>query len=57
MTVASPCTKVCSIDPATRICRGCARSIDEITAWASMSVAEQRALLVELATRQVTTPA
>lgn len=31
--VPSPCVAVCRIDPATNLCEGCARSIDEISDW------------------------
>ncbi|WP_103173389.1 DUF1289 domain-containing protein [Paracoccus sp. SY] len=30
--IESPCIKVCVIDPATRLCTGCWRSLDEIAA-------------------------
>ena len=30
---ASPCLGICLMDPATRMCRGCLRTIDEIRAW------------------------
>ncbi|MDD4887155.1 MAG: DUF1289 domain-containing protein [Thiomonas sp.] len=36
MTVPSPCINVCSMDEATGLCRGCARTLDEIARWASM---------------------
>ena len=31
--IPSPCTSVCTIDPATGWCAGCLRTIDEIAAW------------------------
>ncbi|WMW80472.1 DUF1289 domain-containing protein [Undibacterium cyanobacteriorum] len=31
--VLSPCTKVCKISPATSLCLGCGRTLDEIAAW------------------------
>jgi predicted Fe-S protein YdhL (DUF1289 family) len=34
--VPSPCVDVCKMDAATGWCLGCARSIDEIAAWASL---------------------
>ena len=34
--VPSPCVDVCKIDPATGWCLGCARTIEEIAAWASL---------------------
>ena len=30
--IESPCIDVCVIDPQSRLCKGCLRSIDEITA-------------------------
>ncbi|NKJ42486.1 DUF1289 domain-containing protein [Novosphingobium sp. SG720] len=41
----SPCTGVCAIDPASAQCRGCARTITEITAWYHAEPAEKRAIL------------
>ena len=29
----SPCIKICVIQPETRLCTGCLRTIDEISAW------------------------
>ena len=48
----SPCTNVCQIHPATRLCLGCARSIDEIAAWSRMSAQERQAVMVDLPNRQ-----
>ena len=36
-TVPSPCTNVCKIDPTTGWCEGCARTLDEIAAWSTLS--------------------
>jgi len=41
----SPCIHVCSIDPASRLCIGCGRSIDEISRWVAMSPAARRAIM------------
>lgn len=38
---ASPCINICQMDAATGLCRGCARTLDEIAAWSSLSVAER----------------
>jgi predicted Fe-S protein YdhL (DUF1289 family) len=51
MSVASPCTKVCTLDPASGLCVGCGRTGDEIGRWAGMSEAEQRALVAVLPRR------
>ena len=39
--ISSPCTKVCTIDSASRLCLGCGRSLDEIARWGGMSEAER----------------
>lgn len=33
--IASPCINLCRIDPETRLCEGCARSLHEIGGWMS----------------------
>lgn len=48
---ASPCTGVCSIDPVTQACRGCARTLAEIGAWLGASAAEKRGILDAVAQR------
>jgi predicted Fe-S protein YdhL (DUF1289 family) len=40
---ASPCVQLCALDP-TGICRGCGRSLDEITRWASASATTRWAI-------------
>lgn len=42
--VPSPCISICRMDPATDLCEGCLRTIDEIGDWGSMS--NQRRLQV-----------
>ena len=49
---ASPCLGICLMDPATRMCRGCLRTIDEIRAWYEASAAEKHAILARLETRR-----
>jgi uncharacterized protein len=48
----SPCLGICIVDPATRQCRGCLRTVDEITRWYEASPAEKRTLLAVLVTRR-----
>ncbi|MEO1043814.1 MAG: DUF1289 domain-containing protein [Pseudomonadota bacterium] len=43
--VESPCTNICTIDGATGFCRGCGRTIVEITEWASASHQRQQAII------------
>jgi uncharacterized protein len=32
-SIASPCTRVCIVDPALKLCVGCGRTLDEIAGW------------------------
>ncbi len=50
--VASPCTGVCRMDPATGWCVGCRRTIDEIVAWASLDDAARRLVRITLKQRR-----
>jgi predicted Fe-S protein YdhL (DUF1289 family) len=52
-TVPSPCTRVCVIDPVSKLCRGCLRTIDEITDWGGKSPVEKRAVLAVLKDRRI----
>ncbi len=50
--IESPCINVCVVHPVTRLCTGCARSIDEITHWSRMSPEARAAVMLELPTRE-----
>jgi predicted Fe-S protein YdhL (DUF1289 family) len=50
----SPCLGICLMDPATRHCRGCLRTVEEIAGWYEASPADKRALLAVLAARRAT---
>jgi predicted Fe-S protein YdhL (DUF1289 family) len=47
----SPCVKLCTVHPVERICVGCLRSVDEITAWSRMSPEARTAIMAELPSR------
>ena len=47
----SPCIKVCQMDPQRGLCLGCARTLDEIARWASMTDEEHERILAELPRR------
>jgi len=51
--VDSPCTNVCIIDPQNGLCRGCYRTLSEVSLWISYTRAEKLALLQTLAQRKV----
>ncbi|HEX6442689.1 MAG TPA: DUF1289 domain-containing protein [Stellaceae bacterium] len=48
----SPCLDICLMDPRTRMCRGCLRTVEEIAAWYNASHAEKRAILARLEQRR-----
>ena len=48
----SPCIKVCQMDTQRGLCLGCARTLDEIARWGSMSDAEREAVLLLLEARK-----
>jgi len=47
----TPCVKICALDPATGLCSGCGRSLEEIGAWLNLSDAERRRIMAELPER------
>jgi predicted Fe-S protein YdhL (DUF1289 family) len=49
--IESPCNRVCTLDPASGLCLGCGRSLDEITRWTQMTDAERALVLVEAGRR------
>ena len=48
----SPCTRVCVLDPESRLCTGCYRTIDEIAGWSRFSAEEKLAVLDQLSGRR-----
>jgi len=49
--IASPCNKVCTLDPISASCIGCGRTLTEIGAWSGMSDAERARIMAELPRR------
>jgi predicted Fe-S protein YdhL (DUF1289 family) len=50
--VPSPCVQICIIEPSDGLCVGCARTLDEIATWGSMSNEARRALMQRLPSRR-----
>ncbi|MDE2164750.1 MAG: DUF1289 domain-containing protein [Alphaproteobacteria bacterium] len=50
--VASPCVRVCVVDPQTGLCRGCGRTLAEIAAWPTLDDAGRRRVLETAASRR-----
>ncbi len=51
MSKETPCIAVCMIDPKTKLCFGCGRTLPEIARWHNMDSAERLAVMEALATR------
>ena len=54
--IESPCVRVCIRDGTRDICRGCYRTLGEISKWSSYTHAQKLALLEDLAQRKARTP-
>lgn len=50
--VPTPCIKLCKLDPATGLCRGCLRTGAEIAAWRDADAARRKHILQEVAFRR-----
>lgn len=51
MSKATPCIAVCMMDPRTKLCFGCGRTLPEIARWHRMETAERLAVMAKLASR------
>ena len=51
MSKETPCIAVCMMDPKTKLCLGCGRTLPEIARWHRMESAERLAVMEGLATR------
>lgn len=47
----SPCVKLCVVHPEERICIGCLRTIEEISAWSQLSPAARAEITANLPAR------
>jgi uncharacterized protein len=50
--VASPCINICQMDAHSGLCRGCFRTIEEITAWTRINDAARQQILAAVLTRR-----
>ncbi|MBO4225348.1 MULTISPECIES: DUF1289 domain-containing protein [Bradyrhizobium] len=51
MSTETPCIAVCMIDPRTKLCFGCGRTLPEIARWHKMDSAERLAVMTLLPAR------
>jgi predicted Fe-S protein YdhL (DUF1289 family) len=54
--VVSPCISVCSIDPDTKMCIGCLRTLKEIGGWRTMAAEQKQAVVAACNERAKTQP-
>ncbi len=50
--LSSPCINLCKMDPASGLCQGCFRTLEEITAWARSDEERQAEILTAVAARR-----
>jgi len=50
-SISSPCNRICVVHPASRLCIGCGRSLDEIAGWIALSETERRQIMAQLPAR------
>jgi len=48
----SPCINLCKMDPASGLCAGCYRTLDEIAAWSGLDNRRRKAVLTAIAARR-----
>jgi uncharacterized protein len=51
MSIQTPCTAICAIDPVSGLCRGCGRTLDEIARWTVLTDGERARIMAELPDR------
>lgn len=49
--VQSPCVKLCVVHPEERLCVGCYRTIEEITAWSRLTHEARAEIMADLPAR------
>jgi predicted Fe-S protein YdhL (DUF1289 family) len=49
--IETPCVKICTLDHAAGMCRGCGRTLTEIAQWTRLNDAERRTIIDQLPAR------
>jgi predicted Fe-S protein YdhL (DUF1289 family) len=49
--IETPCTRVCVVHPALKMCIGCGRSLEEIAGWIDFDAAERARIMAQLPLR------
>ena len=50
--IVSPCIRICAVDKATGWCRGCYRTLHEISYWTRLTAMQKHALLARCGERR-----
>ena len=50
--ITSPCIRICSVNPETKHCDGCYRTLPEIAKWSRFSDEERDMILADLPLRE-----
>lgn len=50
-SIASPCSRICIVDPALKLCVGCGRTLDEIAGWIDHDNAWRASVIAQLPAR------
>jgi predicted Fe-S protein YdhL (DUF1289 family) len=50
-SIKTPCNRICVVDPGSRLCIGCGRSLDEIASWSALDDAERTRIMAQLPSR------
>jgi predicted Fe-S protein YdhL (DUF1289 family) len=48
----TPCLQQCRVDPITKVCQGCQRTLDEIANWIYFTDIQRQAIMERLLTRK-----
>lgn len=51
--ITSPCNGKCGVNPITKLCKGCFRTMEEIFQWVQMSDAEKTTILEKANSRRL----
>ncbi len=49
--IETPCTKVCTVHPVSRLCLGCGRTLGEIARWSDYTGRERAEIMSKLPAR------
>ncbi|MCB1547365.1 MAG: DUF1289 domain-containing protein [Hyphomicrobiaceae bacterium] len=50
--ISTPCINVCTIDPDSGLCTGCARTVEEIATWLKFDEPRRQSIMRELPARR-----